>query len=53
MNTGSLALDAEALYLELKRGVQALLRPETRLWFSPYTLYAILNTHVSSGPPSL
>ena len=31
MNTGSLALDAEALYLELKRGVQALLRPETRL----------------------
>ena len=31
MNSGSLALDAEALYLELKRGVQALLRPETRL----------------------
>ena len=31
MYTGSLALDAEALYLELKRGVQALLRPETRL----------------------
>ena len=31
MNTGSLALDAEALYLELKRGVQALLKPETRL----------------------
>ncbi len=31
MNTGSLALDAEALYLELRRGVQALLTPETRL----------------------
>ena len=27
MNTGSLALDAEALYLELRRGVQALLTP--------------------------
>ena len=31
MNTGSLALDAEALYLELRRGVQALLTPQTRL----------------------
>lgn len=31
MNTGSLALDAEALYLELRRGVQALLTPNTRL----------------------
>ncbi|NBU43190.1 MAG: bifunctional pyr operon transcriptional regulator/uracil phosphoribosyltransferase PyrR [Betaproteobacteria bacterium] len=31
MNTGSLALDAEALYLELRRGVQALLTTNTRL----------------------
>ena len=31
MNTGSLALDAEALYLELRRGVQTLLTPTTRL----------------------
>ena len=31
MNTGSLALDAEALYLELRRGVQALLSTNTRL----------------------
>ncbi len=31
MNTGSLALDAEALYLELRRGVQALLTSDTRL----------------------
>jgi pyrimidine operon attenuation protein/uracil phosphoribosyltransferase len=31
MKTGSLALDAEALYLELRRGVQALLSTNTRL----------------------
>ena len=31
MNTGSLALDAEALYLKLRRGVQALLTTNTRL----------------------
>jgi len=31
MNTGSLALDAEALYIELRRGVQALLTTNTRL----------------------
>ena len=30
MNTGSLALDAEALYIELRRGVQALLTTNTR-----------------------
>lgn len=31
MNAGELALDAEALYLELLRGVRGLCRPETRL----------------------
>ena len=31
MNTGSLALDAEALYLELRRGVQALRTTNPRL----------------------
>lgn len=31
MNTGTLSLDAEALYAELRRGIAPLLRPETRL----------------------
>ncbi|MEY2804421.1 MAG: bifunctional pyr operon transcriptional regulator/uracil phosphoribosyltransferase PyrR [Pseudomonadota bacterium] len=31
MNTGSLSLDAEALYVELRRAMAPLLRPETQL----------------------
>jgi pyrimidine operon attenuation protein/uracil phosphoribosyltransferase len=31
MNTGTLSLDAEALYAELRRGIAPLLRPDTRL----------------------
>jgi pyrimidine operon attenuation protein / uracil phosphoribosyltransferase len=31
MNIGTLSLDAEALYAELRRGITPLLRPETRL----------------------
>lgn len=31
MNTGTLSLDAEALYAELRRGIAPLLRPQTRL----------------------
>ncbi len=31
MNTGTLSLDAEALYAELRRAIAPLLRPETRL----------------------
>ena len=31
MNTGTLSLDAEALYVELRQAIASLLRPETRL----------------------